>query len=155
MRLRRGFSGAVVLRSHGATVPWVELPFQRVYTLWPLLLESEQSEVANDLGDSEIVCAALPADAPGLTADGSGEIDAAEAASLFASYCEPGASAAQIQRTANNLMSTLDTDRSGRLSFEEFAFRFARGSPPHVCALLEAATDATPAPLTLEALART
>lgn len=55
--------------------------------------------------------------------DGSGEIDAKEAASLFASYCEPGASAAEIQRTAGNLLNTLDTDRSGRLSFEEFAFR--------------------------------
>ena len=31
-----------------------------------------------------------------------------------ASYCEPGASAAQISPTANNLMSTLDTDHTPR-----------------------------------------
>mmetsp|Transcript_91744 Transcript_91744/g.148115 ORF Transcript_91744/g.148115 Transcript_91744/m.148115 type:complete len:231 (+) Transcript_91744:76-768(+) len=58
--------------------------------------------------------------------DGSGHIDAEEACGLFASYCEPGSSAAEIKRTATNLLSTLDTDRSGKLSFEEFAFRFGR-----------------------------
>jgi hypothetical protein len=45
---------------------------------------------------------------------------------LFASYCEPGSSPAAIRRTAGNLLSTLDTDRSGKLSFDEFAFRFGR-----------------------------
>jgi len=58
-----------------------------------------------------------------MFADGSGHIDAEEACGLFASYCEPGSSAAEIKRTATNLLSTLDTDRSGKLSFEEFAFR--------------------------------
>ena len=38
----------------------------------------------------------------------------------------PGSSAADVKRTATNLVSTLDSDRSGKLSFEEFAFRFGR-----------------------------
>ena len=59
-------------------------------------------------------------------ADGSGQIDANEACVLFAAFCEPGSSPEQIERTAGNLLSTLDTDRSGKLSFEEFAFRFGR-----------------------------
>ena len=59
-------------------------------------------------------------------ADGSGQIDANEACVLFAAFCEPGSSPEQIQRTAGNLLSALDTDRSGKLSFEEFAFRFGR-----------------------------
>jgi hypothetical protein len=59
-------------------------------------------------------------------ADRSGSIDAAEACALFAKYMDPSSSPADIKRTAANLVSTLDTDRSGKLSFEEFAFRFGR-----------------------------
>jgi hypothetical protein len=75
--------------------------------------------------DTEVI-AALRATFDKADADGSGEIDAQEACGLFAAYCEPGSSAAEVKRTANNLLSTLDTDRSGKLSFEEFAFRFGR-----------------------------
>lgn len=59
-------------------------------------------------------------------ADGSGSIDVEEACTLFAKYMDPGSSPFDIKRTAANLVSTLDTDRSGKLSFEEFAFRFGR-----------------------------
>ena len=58
--------------------------------------------------------------------DGSGQIDIEEACTLFAEYMAPGSSAADVKRTATNLVSTLDSDRSGKLSFEEFAFRFGR-----------------------------
>jgi hypothetical protein len=50
-------------------------------------------------------------------------IDAKEACALFAAYCEPGSSAAEVKRTASSLLSALDTNRNGKLSFDEFAFR--------------------------------
>ena len=63
---------------------------------------------------------------PRADADGSGEIDSKEAAVLFAKYCAPGSSEAEIRATASSLANQMDSDRSGTISFEEYAFRFGR-----------------------------
>lgn len=64
---------------------------------------------------------------------------------MFAAYMAPGSSTADIKRTAANLVSTLDTDRSGKLSFEEFAFRFGRKLQMEIARQRRAKTPATPA----------
>ncbi|CAJ1397685.1 unnamed protein product [Effrenium voratum] len=58
--------------------------------------------------------------------DGSGEIDALEACTLFARSCGEGASEEEIRKTAESLRNQLDTDRSGTISFKEYCFRFGR-----------------------------
>lgn len=63
----------------------------------------------------------LPADT-----DRSGQIDGEEAAVLFAKYCAPGSSDAEVKKMASSLSNQIDTDRSGQISFEEYAFRFGR-----------------------------
>lgn len=58
--------------------------------------------------------------------DGSGEIDAFEACTLFARSCEPSASEEEVRRTADGLRQQMDADRSGTISFNEYCFRFGR-----------------------------
>lgn len=58
--------------------------------------------------------------------DGSGEIDAFEACTLFARSCEPSASEDEVRRTADGLRQQMDADRSGTISFNEYCFRFGR-----------------------------
>ncbi len=50
-------------------------------------------------------------------ADGSGEIDAAEACTLFARFCADGSSQAEVQRTANSLRNQMDSDRNGKIRY--------------------------------------
>ena len=57
--------------------------------------------------------------------DGSGFIDSNEAAALFARHCA-GSSEAEIRAISDNVRNQLDSDRNGRISFEEYAFRFGR-----------------------------
>lgn len=45
---------------------------------------------------------------------------------MFAKYCAPGSSEAEIRATASSLANQMDSDRSGTISFEEYAFRFGR-----------------------------
>eukprot|EP00933_Yihiella_yeosuensis_P038326 TRINITY_DN3226_c1_g1_i1.p1 TRINITY_DN3226_c1_g1~~TRINITY_DN3226_c1_g1_i1.p1 ORF type:complete len:434 (-),score=92.32 TRINITY_DN3226_c1_g1_i1:336-1637(-) len=58
--------------------------------------------------------------------DGSGEIDAMEACTLFARCSDPGATEDEIRRTADSLRHQIDADRSGTISFNEYCFRFGR-----------------------------
>lgn len=58
--------------------------------------------------------------------NGDGEIDAIEACELFAKSCSPDATPAEIKRTADSLRHQLDTDKSGKISFDEYCFRFGR-----------------------------
>eukprot|EP00960_Hanusia_phi_P028591 747493-Hanusia_phi.AAC.1 len=58
--------------------------------------------------------------------DGSGEIDAEEACDLFSQFCCPNATIEEIRRTSSSLRNQMDQDRNGRISFEEYAFRFGR-----------------------------
>jgi hypothetical protein len=57
--------------------------------------------------------------------DGSGYIDSEEASALFARYCG-GSSESEIRSISENVRNQLDSDRNGRISFEEYAFRFGR-----------------------------
>mmetsp|Transcript_44659 Transcript_44659/g.100074 ORF Transcript_44659/g.100074 Transcript_44659/m.100074 type:complete len:418 (+) Transcript_44659:60-1313(+) len=58
--------------------------------------------------------------------DGSGEIDAKEACTLFARSCDEAASEDEVRKTAEALQRQVDTDRSGTISFDEYCFRFGR-----------------------------
>ena len=58
--------------------------------------------------------------------DGSGEIDAEEACDLFSQFCCPSATIEEIRRTSASLRNQMDQDRNGKISFEEYAFRFGR-----------------------------
>jgi hypothetical protein len=58
--------------------------------------------------------------------DSSGEVDAEEAAALFSRHFNPDSSEAEIRRSASSLKNEIDTDRNGRISFDEYCFRFGR-----------------------------
>jgi len=58
--------------------------------------------------------------------DSSGEIDSHEAAMIFSRWSNPDATPAQQRRAAEALKNQVDTDRNGRVSFEEYCFRFGR-----------------------------
>mmetsp|Transcript_43645 Transcript_43645/g.120798 ORF Transcript_43645/g.120798 Transcript_43645/m.120798 type:complete len:431 (+) Transcript_43645:61-1353(+) len=59
--------------------------------------------------------------------DGSGELDAGEACRHFARQLSPdGSNETEIAKLAENLRQQTDTDRSGKISFDEYCFRFGR-----------------------------
>jgi hypothetical protein len=58
--------------------------------------------------------------------DSSGEVDSEEAATLFSRHFNPDASETEIRRSAASLKNEIDTDRNGRISFDEYCFRFGR-----------------------------
>lgn len=77
-------------------------------------------------------------------ADGSGEIDAEEAAAMLGKLQGgAGSSPAELRKSAESLLRTMDADRNGQISFEEFCFRCASWPP---LALLHRTACATMAP---------
>lgn len=58
--------------------------------------------------------------------DGDGEINAFEACILFARCSSPDASPEELRKTSESLRQQLDTDKSGKISFDEYCFRFGR-----------------------------
>jgi hypothetical protein len=73
-------------------------------------------------------------------ADGSGEIDAEEAAAMLGKLQGgAGSSSAELRKSAESLLRTMDADRNGQISFEEFCFRCASWPPAwHCCTALPA-----------------
>lgn len=59
-----------------------------------------------------------------LDKDGSGQIDSEEASILAAQYLSPEASFAEQEKLGESLRSALDSDRDGKISFEEYSSRF-------------------------------
>ena len=58
--------------------------------------------------------------------DASGELDSAEAAEIFSRHFNPHASDAEVKRMTASLKNEIDSDRNGRISFDEYCFRFGR-----------------------------
>ena len=59
-----------------------------------------------------------------LDKDGSGQIDSGEASILAAQYLSPEATFAEQQKLGESLRAALDSDRDGKISFEEYSSRF-------------------------------
>lgn len=58
--------------------------------------------------------------------DGSGEVDAQEAAVMLSKLQGGVSTPADLKREAESLLRTMDADRNGQISFDEFCFRFGR-----------------------------
>ena len=72
-------------------------------------------------------------------ADGSGEIDADECSVMLAKLQGGSSTPAELKREAESLLRTMDADRNGQISFEEFCFRFGRRYQMEIAAQRRAA----------------